>query len=181
MKSCFNSSLALFDTNQPLSLWKPPLVSKLTNICHQFTRTRLSRIRLLTRAAACRVFYGCLAFTANQRWRMSRRSEPFQTGLTWKITWLQQACNFKWLWLLIISWSTSFIPVSLRSPMLIWDLWMSESFDLIPVPCLVPFLILDTCQRTKNDKTATGAYMVLSAIGDTRKQPNMSFCMKCLR
>lgn len=115
---CFHS----LRKNQPLCLWKPPFASKLTNICHQFTRIRLSRIPLLTRAAACRVSSGCTAFTTNQGWRMSRRSEPFQTGLTWKITWLQLACNFQWLWPLIISWSTSFIPASVGGPMLIWDL-----------------------------------------------------------
>ena len=62
------------------------------------------------------------ALTTNQGWRMSRRSERFQTGLTWKITWLQQACNFQWLRPLIISWSTSFAPASVGGPMLIWDL-----------------------------------------------------------
>lgn len=55
---------------------------------------------------------------------MSRRSEatPDLEDLTRKITWLQRACNLEWLWPLIISWSTSFIPASVCGPMLIWDL-----------------------------------------------------------
>lgn len=52
------------------------------------------------------------------------RAEGWAAGpsLTWKITWLQQACNFEWLRPLIISWSTSFTPASVAGPMLIWDL-----------------------------------------------------------
>lgn len=79
-----------------------------------------SRIQLLTRAAARCVPFDCTAFTTNQPLIL----EPLVlvTGLTWKITWLQQACNFQWLWPLIISWSTSFILLSVGGPMLIWDL-----------------------------------------------------------
>lgn len=149
MKSIFNSLLPQFETNQPLSLRKPSFASKLTDICHQFTRTRLSRIPLLTRAAACRVSSGCTAFTTNQGWRMSRRSEPFQTGLTWKITWLQQACNFQWLWPLIISWSTSFIPASVAGLMLIWDLvCLKATWSLSRVWCQFIFW-----RRVKESRT----------------------------
>lgn len=79
-----------------------------------------------------------------------------------EMTRLQQACNFQWLWPLIISWSTSFIPAPRAGgPELIWDVRCLRVFRTW---CLVSYFVSVSKSQERPDgnrcwRTKVGFYI----------------------
>lgn len=137
--------------NQPLDLVRAP---KLANICHQFTRKGLrwtpvnQGCSLWRRSGAA----GLPSLTRAEAWAAGR-------SLTWKTTWLHEACNLKKA--LTFNHVLIYILRSCRWPVANLRLLLSESFD--------PKAVSDfrSGQGGNNNQVATSKSLLFFLISNT--------------